>query len=194
MLNRPLAMLALVALLTAPAPAIAAPALPLVEKEGKIGECISYDPKVGLWWTTAATKVYAKERDRSKVVATVPAKARLTPVTGNVYTTAYGKVTLKGALPAYDDNGGETKIPGGTALSVIRYEGEGSWLVVHNGKQVYATLSESVEYPSAQFPAPKTEWWVKVRTKQGQTGWVLIEEKTVAHGVAGCNDLPAGVK
>ena len=190
--SRCLIALALVALLAAPASA--APALPLVEKEGKIGECISYDPKVGLWWTTAATKVYARERDRSKVVATVPAKARLTPVTGNVYTTAYGKVTLKGALQAYDDDGGETRIPGGTALSVVRYEGEGAWLVVHNGKQVYASLSESVAYPSAQFPAPKTEWWVQVRTKQGQTGWVFLDEKTVAHGVAGCNDLPPGVK
>jgi hypothetical protein len=183
-------------LLTATLPAVAGPTppLPVVEKEGKIGECVSYDPKVGRWWTVAPTKVYAAERNRTRVIATVPAKTRLTPITGNVYTTAYGKITLKNALSAIDDDGRESTLKGGTTLAVIRYEGEGSWQAWHGGKRVYVSLSEDTEYPTAQFPAPRAEWWVKVRTKQGQVGWVLADDQTVQHGVPGCNDMPADAR
>ena len=120
-------------------------------------ECCTYR----LW--TANDSVQLVDRAQGKrVIATLHKGEAVQGLTGEVISTPLA------AKASHDIP--ETPIKAGDTFYVLHYDGEGYWKVWFRGKTTY--VHESV----MDLPHPKTEWWVKVKRRDGAIGWTLSGE------------------
>jgi hypothetical protein len=166
-------------------------AKPLFVDKGKtIGECAQY----GKWWTKDALPVYAAEGDMSTVAFTLKPHEGFTATTGDVLTIAYGTAIAPKGATAYTEDGKQVPLAVGEELQLVHYVGEGSWAMTRNGRTEQVDLSMVMEGAKG-FQRPETQWWANIKTKAGQTGWLLVDRDHEFAGIDGCGGpLPAWAK
>jgi len=115
-------------------------------------------------WTTKQEVVARAEPSlTAKTLFKVPRGQNVEGLTGVVIVEKPGIVkVLKPVTLGYND------------------KGEGPLLKLKAGEQLY-TLDDDYERNQIKYGAtPKSQWWVKIRDKQGREGWVA-EAKNFAH-------------
>lgn len=163
------------------------PRLPIVLKDGSIGECSGY----GTWWTSERTIVYRNERDRSSVAFVLKPHERFKGLTGNIHTLAWGWfVVPKGKTVEVQGNDFRQTLQPGEKLWLTRYDSEGEWDGWYRGRTIFVNLGEWTVLGDTTIHRPKTEWWAKVRNQGGQIGWIVMYEAPHIYGVDNCGGLP----
>ena len=174
-----------------PSPAASEAPKPLFVDKGKtIGECAQY----GKWWTKDAMPVYAAEGDTNTVAFTLEPHEGFTATDGNVLTMAYGEAIAPKGATAYTDDGKQVPLAVGEPLKLIHYVGEGAWAVERNGRTEQVDLSMVTEDDKG-FKRPEVQWWAHIKTKDGKTGYVLVDRTHEIAGIDGCGGpLPGWAK
>jgi hypothetical protein len=148
----------LFALLLAAPPAMAAgdaPPNPFIHRNVCPFECCTYRN----WITNKATTLVDKPNGTTRV-ATVPVKTVVAAVTGDVYSMPTRRI----AAHAYQ----YSPIKKGDEYYALHSAGEGFWSVWYRGKVYNVELLDEMGEG-----ADHSSWWVKIRTKDGKTGWAL---------------------
>jgi hypothetical protein len=182
--------LALLAILIALGDVLAAgngperPPLPYFDWDACPFECCTYRD----WRANAPLKVYETRSVKGKVVFEVKQGESVRGVTGVVLTHHYGvsKVLkpiklgypLKGEMPVLSLQPGEL-------LYTLHYLGEGFDLFWYKGNLYSDQISAREPHTDPPPPdlnvqvisIPKSEWWVKIRNRQGKSGWSRETQK-----------------
>lgn len=138
------------------------------------------------WIAKSGVPAHTERRMNAPVAFQVNAGETVTAVTGVVITTRSGRVGFR-RTEVLTTADGDVEIQSGQLLHLLASEGEGFWTVWHGGR-VYRELdggsfsSPGCQIEPARCPAnilqrPQSVWWVQVRNKQGQTGWISEPEK-----------------
>ena len=158
------------------------PKLPFVDE----GACPFEGCQYGAWTATAQVSVRKDSAANSPVEFTILPGEKITAISGKVITRKFGIVKMVKPVvfddidtraPQYSSH--KLEIPTGAVLYVLHEEGEGSCLYWYRGathdQELYAgTLHKRTDdMPWDVISLPKTEWWVKVKTHDGRTGWIL---------------------
>jgi hypothetical protein len=146
------------------------PKLPLTDPGACPFECCQY----GEWTASLSQRAYKSSSRESGLTFTIRPGEQVNAMTGLVITRKAGIVIVRKQTTF-----GEITVPAGEKLFVLHRSGEGVALFWYNGAthsgEVYA---ESVHKGNATYPwdvlsVPETEWWVKVKNKSGEMGWIL---------------------
>lgn len=138
------------------------PPTPVIHKGACPFECCTYRD-----WTTTKPVALVDRPRGTKRVATVAAGKIVHGVTGEVIAEP---ITLH-AHRDYE----ESPIRAGDAFYALHSAGEGFWAVWYRGR-IYNLELEGTEFHGG-WPPNKYEWWVKIRTRQGMTGWALEQDQ-----------------
>lgn len=158
------------------------PRLPFTDK----GACPFEGCQWGAWTAKTATVARRDANASSPVVFAIKPGEKITALDGKVITLQFGIIKMLKSV-VFDEVDTRTvpytshkvAIPAGAALYLLHNEGEGYCLYWYNGAAHHQDLyAETVHKGDADFPwdvisEPKTEWWVKVKNHNGQTGWIL---------------------
>ena len=134
-----------------------APPNPYLHKGTCPFECCTYRD----WKTLKKVTLLDKPKGAHKVVDVGKGKI-VRGVTGVVFSTPVRLV----AAHAYDDS----PIRKGAVFYALHSVGEGFWAVWYRGKVYSVDFSPESE---TIFDAAGPKWWVKIRTRNGKSGWVL---------------------
>lgn len=134
-------------------------------------------------WTTKQEVVARAEPSlTAKTLFKVPRGQNVEGLTGVVIVEKPGIVkVLKPVTLGYNDKGEGPllKLKAGEQLYTLASLGEGAMQFWYKGKTY--TLDYDYERNQIKYGAtPKSQWWVKIRDKQGREGWVA-EAKNFAH-------------
>ena len=149
-------------------------------------ECCTY----GTWTTTDATVVH-EQPDPASASRNVPASTRLEAVSGFVILTEIGVAIAGDSVRMYTEDGDERLAAAGDTLLVLDNVGEGFRRVWHAG-EVLQTDAVSGFVPEGGVPAaevlakPRQEWWARVRTPDGRTGWLWMDDTPRMEGADAC--------
>ncbi len=143
------------------------PPLPYYDKGACPFECCTYRG----WTTNAPVEARAEPNAKSRLVFHLNKNTPVTGVTGVVITDRFGVIRL--TKPAKIGDGYIPKRPivplrTGDELYTLHYAGEGSVLFWHQGKTYEEILDDRATRIVSQ---PRYVWWVKIKTKAGNTGW-----------------------
>lgn len=121
------------------------------------GEGCAYGSKL---LADSEMRVFATEGDASRVSFKLEQDDTYAMLRGSVHVNEPGRVTLSVRGEGFER---------GDVLSLLFYEGEGRWRVLHNGRQhtVHQFWNES-----DLDTAPQAVWWVAIRDDRGRTGWL----------------------
>lgn len=153
--------------------AAAPPRLPAIDQGFTPRPQLSY----GDWVATRPTLVYAAEGDRTRPAFQLAPHESVTAMTGNIHRLAHGAVRFKWGGSVTVANGDELALWPLEEVVLLRRVTEESWDAWARGQEVTLVIGpecSGVEHFDVQLP--KEEWWVHVRTRQGRTGWVLIDD------------------
>lgn len=125
-------------------------------------ECCTY----GTWRAKSDTPLLAQPKHKSEQVGLVPKGISVRALTGEVHTVP-GRLTVLRDASWYKS---------GEVLWVYTYLGEGTYKVWHDGKMIE---EEIVVGPGKDQPhdwarwqrTPRSQWWAKIRLKDGTVGW-----------------------
>jgi hypothetical protein len=159
--------------------------LTYVDKGACPFECCQY----GAWTVGKETVLYAKPQRGSQKVGVLKKGSRVRGITGEVHTLKPGRFRIIRAHEQYKP---------GDILWVYTPSGEGYYSVWYKGKMTSAELTYmsgpyETSYPTCEESKDcwgkletelKTEWWVKVRSRSGITGWTRQTENF--GGMDGC--------
>ena len=138
------------------------------------------------WIAEGPVVVRTEPRSGASVVATLPAGARFEADTGFVRITGIQLVVVSRPVEAWvhqpgrRDGGRPDTIPAGDTLLVLEHLGEGHVMMTHGDD----LISAEQFWPSGDgwtpYGGPKgavigthaAEWWARVRTGAGATGWI----------------------
>ncbi|WP_421213237.1 hypothetical protein [Aeromonas sp. 600479] len=134
-------------------------------------------------WTTKQEVVARAEPSlAANILFKVPRGQHVEGLTGVVIVEQPGIVkVLKPVTLGYNDKseGPLLKLKAGEQLYTLASLGEGAMQFWYKGKTY--TLDYDYERNQIKYVAtPKSQWWVKIRGKQGREGWVA-EAKNFAH-------------
>ena len=179
---------------------IAQPSVPYIEKNRCPFECCRF----GVWVTRTPLHAYQSEGDTSTPAFSIPQDDTLVAETWNLHIERVGTVLV--TKPLLDFKAGDT-------LSATHCADEGNFEVWHEGKRFdvevfWKTLygpgeddsgseehQDSAGVSGIMITRPLVIWWVKVRNKVGDTGWLRLANKTLycfeleerIDGMDGCN-------
>jgi hypothetical protein len=119
-------------------------------------------------WTVEEETVLLDKPNGKQAIATLAKGDAVIGLTGEVISEPVAAKT--------DRDIPQTPIKRGDTFYVLHYDGEGYWKVWFRGKITF--VHQSV----IDFPKPKAEWWVKVKTSRNKVGWAL------SHGNFGHQD------
>ena len=154
-----------------------APRLPVVEEGVTPRGALRY----GMWFTEVETPVYAREGDRSHVAFTVPSRARLEALTGNVHRLAHGSVRFLWNGSVYDAEDREIKLWPLEEVALVRRLDETTWEAWSRGRPVTLVVGpECSGVEALPLQPPREEWWVHVRDRAGREGWMLADQAVLA--------------
>ena len=151
----------------APAPAIAQPAPPrgLTFPREDPGACPFECCKYGRWVASAAVTVRRERLAGAAPAFSVAPGETVDAITGVVVTTQPGRARVLAALTL----DGLT-LAAGEEVSVLRYAGEGAYLVCARGRAVEAESEEAGGHLRV-LSTPRVVWWVQIRNARGEVGW-----------------------
>jgi hypothetical protein len=128
-------------------------------------ECCTYRE-----WTVTTTTVFYKDRTANSPIAFRSQKGdRVTGLTGVVITLKPGKAFIKkaGTLGEGKNIAG---VKQGEELYLLNYVGEGYYKFWLRGR-IYSDQMAGGNDIVNLLKEPQTVWWVKVKDRQGRTGW-----------------------
>jgi hypothetical protein len=154
------------------------PPLPYVAIGACPFECCTY----GTWVARRELHAFELERDASGPRFNIPARDSFEAITGNVHVLRAGVVRAIRTGMTLSVNDSTIHVPKGARFHLLDYFGEGGWRAWYRGRVVTADEFEWVRWKTngdADSLAvveswPVYEWWVKVRTRSGRTGWILM--------------------
>lgn len=170
------------ALLTPALPAAAqgAPSLPIVRTGVCPFECCVYGP----WVARSGIPVFAREGARADTVGLLAPGEAIEALDGNVHVlqaaTAVFQKPYRMLLALSDTL---HVVPGDTVY-VLDHISEGVYHVWYHGTPYQ--MDQQWAYPDASADSrararaladgpPRTEWWVKIRRRDGREGWILLD-------------------
>ena len=149
-------------------------------------ECCTY----GAWTTTAETTVY-EEPDPGSAQWTLPAGTPLEAESGFVVLTEIGVAIVRDTVRMYTESGGERLAAVGDTLFILDNVGEGFRRVWHEGTILQTDAVSGFVPGEGVLPAdvlvePRQEWWTRVRTPNGRTGWLWMDRTPRMEGADAC--------
>jgi hypothetical protein len=171
----------LVAAFTAMAPP-RVPAEPLphsyVARDACPFECCTY----GTWVPRRPLRVYARERDTTRVTFILAVGDSFQAVTGNVHVLRPGIAVARRAFSLE----GTDRVAPGDRIYLLDSAGEGAQHVWYRGRFLWT--SDEYFYFATDVPKSdparvtrllrdvESEWWVQVRARDGRRGWLRMNE------------------
>lgn len=155
------------------------PPLPYEDPGACPFECCTYRE----WVTNKLTAIHKNRSNNSPVVFTVAPREWVEGLTGVVVTTSPGQIRIVRPITIqyWERSNTSKKIQArpGDVVYFLTYQGEGSFKAWFKGKLLTSVnvteLMEQNQRGSAgggsNLPKPKSTWWVKIKNRQGQTGW-----------------------
>jgi hypothetical protein len=147
-------------------------------------ECCTYRD-----WTATARVTLLSDRQTGSGTAFVAQPGdRVRAITGVVITTQPGRAQVDRPVDLWTTEGTIHVVPGDT-LYLLTYHGEGAftaWFKGHLYDQVDAAMFTTVNGACASQPEkcygrviekPVSEWWARVKSQKGVTGWTREPEK-----------------
>lgn len=155
------------------------PALPHYDWGACPFECCTYRE----WKANQTVVAYSDYKDGASVVFTIKKGEWVTAETGVVITTKTGITkVLKSMKLGYQEGQKEPSldVKPGDILYILHYTGEGFDLFWFKGKKYYDQIAADKTDPNPPPPElnvqvisrPDADWWVRVKNKKGQTGWI----------------------
>lgn len=123
-------------------------------------ECCTYRE----WSVETATVVRSAMKDKAPIAFRLARGQWVTGVTGVVITTQPG---IAEALQDRDEGG--VRVRRGERIYLYTDQGEGWVKAWAKGKFFGAEVLDPAQYKIIR--QPKSIWWVKIKNKQGKTGW-----------------------
>jgi len=165
--------------------------LPYVSRHACPFECCVYRR----WSAVSRLRVYAAERDSGHVAFRIAAGDSFEALTGDVYVVHPGTARV---LLAHSLRIGRARVAlaAGDSVTVLDPMGEGTYRAYFKGH-----LTEVFEHdfvppdPQQAEPtgewlrmerAPDIEWWVRIRTLDGQEGWLRMDEDQQVDNADSC--------
>ncbi len=146
-----------------------APPVPYYDYGGCVGECCQY----AAW--TAKEKVVLRQdhSDLSPVVTTIEANEKVDALTGVVITKQLGKIEVLKEDGLSERMNCDLPLKKGGIIYSLHYLGEMNSLVWHNGQLYDCDVSQREEGEQNFHVVSEEvfEWWAKIATKNGKTGW-----------------------
>jgi hypothetical protein len=155
------------------------PKVPIVIKDICPGEGCEF----GEWLTCDTLRVFTDASAKARTAFTLHRGDKFTAVTGDVHITQAGKVVFtRNKRVDVDNNPGFVFTPADTLYPIL-YEGEGNgdWyfrgkdgggdFFFGNGNADGVLRSTGRGYEIVRWI--KSDWWVKVRAKDGREGWIV---------------------
>ena len=151
----------------APAPAIAQPAPPsgLTFPHEDHGACPFECCRYGPWVASSAVTVRRERLAGAALAFSVAPGETVDAITGVVVTMQPGRARVLAALTL----DGLTLVAG-EEVPVLRYAGEGVYVVWARGRAV-AAQSEKAGGHLRVLSTPRVVWWVQIRNARGEVGW-----------------------
>jgi hypothetical protein len=119
-------------------------------------ECCTYQRWIAKW------TVALMDQPGGKSIAQVRKREEVLAITGEVQTHPL-RFQVKEKGP---DKEAEP-VPVGSTVYLLHPVGEGFWLVWFQGRIIQMD-------PQYVGPGPHYQWWAKIKTKSGQSGWVRM--------------------
>jgi len=168
-------------LVVASAQAADRPPIPYVDQGACPFECCTYRT----WKATEPALAYSESKDGSPIAFAIEPGNTVNAETGFVVTSKVGvmkvlKPTRLGQDPKKPSPEPSLDLKPGELIYTLHYLGEGYELFWYKGKlysdQIAADKVDP-DPPPADFELqtlslPDTDWWVKVRAKDGRKGWI----------------------
>ena len=150
------------------------PAVPRVD----FNACPFEGCQFGKWTARKPVTVYSSWTARRKIIARVRAGEKLKAITGVSVVVQPGKVIFDRDVPTYGARRGDVAY-------TYMYCGEGATDMWTNGRFV-SCADASFSWKGVEgcqrdcdghyLEPTKSEWWVRVRLKDGRTGWVKVTD------------------
>jgi hypothetical protein len=150
-----------------PSPALAQPAPPsgLTFPREEPGACPFECCRYGMWTATSAVTARRARAGDAPPAFRVAAGETVEVPTGVVVTLQPGRARAREAVTLDG-----VRLAPGEEVPVLRYAGEGAWVVWAGGRAL-ATEAEEAGGPLRVLSRPRTVWWVQIRNWRGETGW-----------------------
>jgi hypothetical protein len=144
-------------------------------------ECCIY----GTWVPRRPLRIFARERDTSRVAFTLARGDSFEAVTGNVHVLRPGIAVVRRAF-SLDGTGGSLRAVPGDRMYLLDQGGEGAVHVWCKGQFVWT--SDEFFYFDESTPRGdparvtrllrdvESEWWVQVRARDGRSGWLRMSD------------------
>ena len=151
------------------------------------GACPFEGCTYGTWTTSAETTVYATAGDSTSAAFTVPAGTALDAASGFVLLTRLGETVALRPTELYLASRTTVPLAAGDTLLVLDYQGEGSYRVWRDG-QIGFSEAGGLAGPPGESPAlrqqvaPEQQWWARVTTPDGRTGWLWMDRTPDVRG------------
>lgn len=149
------------------------PALPKIDENA----CPFEGCQFGTWTATDQVQVFSTWKDGRKPVGTISKGDAVTAITGVHVTFEPSEIQVTAPITAYGLK------PGDTVYGYM-YKGEGVFSAWFNGYWVeefdgsgIADAGCNRNCNAKQIKEGRVEWWVKIKTKDGITGWTKDTDK-----------------
>src|ERR1041384_1307686 len=178
----------------------AQPLVPYVKKDRCPFECCRF----GTWIAREQWKAYRSEGDTGRLAFRISRDDTIIAETGNTHLERAGRILVTKPIDAFQV---------GDTLIATECAGEEEYEVWHDGKPFDVPIFWKTRYQPAEeeyeaeqpidssivsgvmLSRPFMTWWVKVRNKHGDTGWLRLVNRTLycfkiderLDGIDGCN-------
>lgn len=147
-------------------------------------ECCTY----ATWTTSAETRVYRTAGDTTAIAFTVPAETALEAETGHVLLTTLGLAVADTPVELYAGPDEKRMAAPGDTLLLLDHLGEGFIRAWYDGGlyDVSSLPNPDMSNGLTWLREPAAQWWARVRTADGRTGWLWMDRTPPVRGADAC--------
>lgn len=153
-------------------------------------ECCGY----GEWTTTEETTVYGRAGDSTAVAFTLPAKTKVTAETGFVLLHEIGAAVITKPMELWRLDAASTTRPiaAGDTVLVLDHVGEGQYNVWYADSiyrfdgNAFSPERAPADMTAELVTKPRPDWWVRIVTSDGKSGWLWMERTARMEGADYC--------